>query len=149
MKYYKIILNSEIIGVATSNNYFRFQTKHSMLERANEDTVEYIESTKKLYHASWMQPIKTNLYQYELASIIEITEQEYNILAPISEPIPINEEDAPEEPIIEPVDPVEEITVEYVRNAKIAEMSYTCRTTIEAGFDLVLRNESHHFSLDT
>ena len=28
-------------------------------------------------------------------------------------------------------------------------MSYTCRTTIENGFDIELRNETHHFSLDT
>jgi hypothetical protein len=28
-------------------------------------------------------------------------------------------------------------------------MSYACRTTIEAGFDLELRGETKHFSLDT
>jgi len=32
---------------------------------------------------------------------------------------------------------------------KLKEMSATCRRVIEAGFDLELRGETHHFSLDT
>ena len=150
MKYYKIILNAQIVGVATSDQCFRFQAKHSMLELIPVTKAEYIKCSNTLYHAWWMEPIKTNIYQYQIADIIEIEEQEYNILAPISEngPIDINI-DAPEEPTIEPTDPIEGITVEYVRTAKLAEMSYACRTTIEAGFDLELRNEIHHFSLDT
>lgn len=149
MKYYKIIVNSQIIGVATSLNCFRFQAKHSMLERALDINAEYIKCSGTLYHAWWMKPIQTNTYQYENADILEIKEQEYNILAPISEPIPFDDS-VPEEPVIEPIiDPTEEITVEYVRNAKLQEMSYTCRITIENGFDIELRNETHHFSLDT
>ena len=149
MKYYKIILNAVIIGVCTSQKCFRFQQKHSMLERTNDINAEYIEYLNHLYHAQWMQPIKTNLYSYEIADVIEIEEQEYNILAPISEPIPISDEDIPEEPVIEPVDPAEEITIDYVRTAKLAEVSRACRETIEAGFDLILRGETYHFSLTT
>ena len=86
-----------------------------MLERTNHNSVEYIECSGRLFHATWMQPIKTNLYTYTIADVISIEEQEYNILAPISEPIPINEEEDSDEPIIEPVNPMEEITVDYVR----------------------------------
>ena len=152
MKYYKIIVNAQIIGVITSDKCFRFQDKHSTLERTVPEMTEYIECSGKLYHASWMQPIKTDLYSYTIADIIEIEEQEYNILDPISEPIPFNDdedEDEQEKPIIEPINPVEEITIEYVRQAKINEMSSSCHHIIEGGFDLELRNEIKHFSLTT
>lgn len=150
MTYYKIIINAQIIGVCTSEQCYRFQEKHAMLMRTITTKAEYIECSNILYHAWWMAPIKTDLYQYQIADVIEIEEQEYNILAPISEPIPVEEDDdTPEESVIEPVDPVEEITVEYVRNAQLQAMSYACRSAIEQGFDLVLRGETHHFSLTT
>ena len=150
MTYYKIILNAQIVGVATSESCFRFQEKHSMLLRTTVAKAEYIECANALYHALWMHPIKTDIYNYEIADIISIGEQEYNILAPVIEiePVPI-EDDEPEEPIVEPINPVNEITIEYVQQAKIKEMSAACRHTIEAGFDLVLRGATHHFSLDT
>lgn len=151
MKYYKIILDSKIIGVSTSNNCLRFQAKHKMLEHIGEEQAEYIECMNNLYHGQWMQPIKTDLYNYEIADIITIGEQEYNILVPAVEtaPVPIEEEEI-EEPIIEnPIELADEITLEYVRSAKINQMSMICRSTIEAGIDLELRGEIHHFSLDT
>ena len=150
MMYYKIIVDSQIIGVATTLQCFRFQEAHAMLQRTSDEKVEYIECSGTLYHAWWMRPIKTDLYEYQIADIMKIEEQEYNILAPISEPIPFdNDDDIPEEPVVEPVNPIEEITIDYVKQAKIAEMSATCRHIIENGFDLVLRNENHHFSLST
>jgi hypothetical protein len=36
-----------------------------------------------------------------------------------------------------------------MRDTKINQMSKACRTTIESGFDLDLRGETHHFSLTT
>jgi len=36
MKYYKVIVDSEIIGVGTSLNCLRFQAKNSILERVND-----------------------------------------------------------------------------------------------------------------
>lgn len=150
MKYYKIILNSQIVGVTTSDQCFRFQAKHSMLERTIYEKAEYIECSNALYHALWMQPIKTDLYNYEIADIISIGEQEFNILVPAVEtaPVPIVEE--VEEPIIEDyTNPVDTITLEYVRTSKINQMSTICNKTIESGFDLELRGEIHHFSLNT
>ena len=150
MTYYKLITNAQIIGVSTSEQCYCFQEKHTMLMRTIVSKAEYIECSEALYHAWWMAPIKTDLYQYQLVDVIEITEQEYNILAPISDPIPVeDDDDEPEDPVIEPVDPVEEITIDYVRTAKLAEMSRACRETIEAGFDLILRGETYHFSLTT
>jgi len=96
-----------------------------------------------------MQPIKTTNYTYELADIISIDEEEYNILVPAVENAPIEiEEEAPVETEASS-DPIDEATLEFVRTSKITEMSNTCRATIEGGFDLELRGEIHHFSLDT
>ena len=150
MKYYKIILNLQIIGVGTTNNCLRFQPKHSALLLTTDDNAEYIECNKHLYHAQWMKPIITNIYQYEIADVISIEEQEYNALAPAidGEPIWIDNEEV--EPVVVPeVNPAEEITIDFIRKAKIDEMSYACRTTIEAGIDIELRGETKHFSLDT
>ena len=149
MKYYKIIFDSNIIGVSTSDNCVRFQAKHAMLERVGDEQAEYIECAGKLYHAQWMQPIKTALYDYEIATVITIQEQEYNILVPAVETAPIPYEEVTEVVVPVMVNPLDEITLEYVRAAKINEMSQMCRRTIEEGFDLELRGENHHFSLDT
>ena len=151
MKYYKIILNNTIMGVSTSYDCLKFQMKHSMLERAIDEDAEYIRCANHLYHAQWMQTIKTNLYLYDVAEVISIEEQEYNILAPATEtaPIPV-EEDEEEEIVIPPAtNPIDEITLEYVREAKITKMSNTCRAIIEGGFDLELRDKVQHFSLTT
>lgn len=148
MKYYKIILDSNIIGVSTSDNCLRFQTKHEMLEHVGDEQAEYIECMSQLYHGQWMQPVKTDKYNYIIADVVSIGEQEYNILVPAVEtaPVPVEEE---EEEIVIPVDVSPDITLEYVRASKINEMSTVCHNTIENGFDLELRDEVHHFSLDT
>jgi len=39
--------------------------------------------------------------------------------------------------------------LEFVRSSKISIMSNACHKTIEQGFDLELRGETKHFSLDT
>jgi len=61
----------------------------------------------------------------------------------------IIDDDDYEEPTPDPVEPIPDITTEYVREGKIKEMSTMCRRTIENGFDLNLRGETHHFSLST
>lgn len=149
MTYYKIIINNQIIGVATSMNCLRFQNKHLTLERTVDDLAEYIECIDQLYHATWMAPIKTDIYHYTIAAIIEISQEEYTILVPAIEnnPIPIEENEEEEQPVISNDDP--DITVEFVRKAKINEMSRACNQIIEAGFDITLNENVEHFSLTT
>lgn len=148
MTYYKIIVNSQIVGVANSNNFFRYLSAHYMIERTNLQQAEYIETNNRLYHAQWMMPIQTDLFSYEVADIFAIEEEEYNILldAVANAPVEVIEEKAPID-IGAFSDPIDEMTLEYVRDSKIAEMSNACRATIEAGFDLALRGETYHFSL--
>lgn len=120
-----------------------------MLIRTIEDKAEYIECVNKLYHAGWMRPITTESYSYTRAVILEINEEEYNILIPASENSPIIIDDI-EEPIIpEIINPSDLITLEYVKESKINEMSRTCNQVIEAGFDIELGGKVEHFSLTT
>ena len=44
---------------------------------------------------------------------------------------------------------MEEVSLDFIRSSKIQEMSAACRSTIENGFDLELRGQQLHFSLDT
>ena len=98
-----------------------------------------------------MKPIPDNHRIFEHALITEISEEEYNIFIEAinkHEQIIIEDDEENEEPT--PIIPEEpDISLEFIRSSKLQEMSYTCRTTIEAGFDLELRGETHHFSLDT
>ena len=150
MKYYKIILNSQIVGVCNSNDCWRFQEKNGILQSASDEKMEYLQYNYVLYHAGWMNPIITNKYNYINATIITIEEQEYNTLAPAIEQAPIYIDNTEQSaPPVEPENPIEEITVEFMREAKINEMSSTCHNIIENGFDLELRGEIHHFSLTT
>ena len=146
MKYYKIIANSQIIGVSTSAHYLCEQEFNHTLVRTVLEWAQYIECEGQLYHAEWMRPVVSSR-AYNLASVLEITEEEYNILVPAvaNAPILIEEEEEIEIPVES--DPLDEMTLDFVRSSKINEMSHTCNRVIENGFDVEIQEEIHHFSL--
>lgn len=153
MKYFKIINNNIIIGAITSNDFMRYLPITDCFVRANEQTGEYATYGGNFYRSTWMQPIVQQANYIE-AQIITISEEEYNIYieALNSNETIINEEDEeeyPNEEIPEYVDPIDQLSLEFIRDSKLAEMSRACRLAIEAGFDLVLRGETCHFSLTT
>jgi hypothetical protein len=41
------------------------------------------------------------------------------------------------------------VTIDAMREMKLNSLSYTCRITIEQGFDTIIRGETKHFSLTT
>lgn len=146
MKYYKMIQDNEIIGAISSNNFIYYQPVTDCFLQCDEEKGEYITYKGKRYRSAWMSPIKMQL-NYTEVTLLEIPEEEYHIYEQAiknNETIVIVEEDEIEEIIDEP-----DISVEFVKESKLKEMSYQCRTTIEAGFDLELRGETKHFSLDT
>lgn len=154
MKYYKIIQDNNFIGVACSNDFKRYQLRHNCYVSATEAYGEFIGYNGKLYRSTWMPPVPNeSSASYEQAIIIEITEEEYNIYYEAienNEEIIINtDDDLNPVPVIIDIDPADDVSIEFVRSSKLNEMSYICRTTIEAGFDLELRGETHHFSLST
>ena len=146
MKYFKMIDNNTIIGVVSSNDFIRYQAFNDCFLHCDETTGEYISYNGKLYRSTWMQPIKLHQNYIELITL-EITKEEYDIFRAAidnNETIVIDGDN--DEPVEE-----EDISIEFefVRSSKIQEMSYECRKTIEAGFDLELQGAIHHFSLTT
>lgn len=149
MQYYKLISDNTIIGAITSNNFIYYSPVAQCYLRCQEDKGEYISYKGRLYRTTWMQPIAIQ-ETYISVQVEQIGFEEYNaIKAAIdnNEVIEIEEEEIEEPEVIDEVE--EDMTLEFIRTSKINEMSYTCRMTIEAGFDLELRGEMHHFSLNT
>jgi hypothetical protein len=86
---------------------------------------------------------------YVVADVIRIEEDEYNCLLSAiesNEEIKFAEELVVEyEPV---VDEVEELTVDYIRSAKLAELKYECNKAITEGFDMELCDGgTRHFTL--
>lgn len=151
MTYYKVINDTEFIGIGSTYDLREYQNKHNILLISNEDNAEYIQINNILYRDDWFKtPVNTHI-QYQNAKIIVIPEEEYQQL---SEAIDKNEEilitvqdgfiqDEPEQIPVE-----ETVTIDYLKTQKIKEMSYICNQTITNGFDIELSDRKvHHFSL--
>ena len=147
MKYYKIIKNKEFIGVGTTLNLRRFQKKHQIILICDETQVQYIQLDDVLYRANWMWPETTDSVKYEIADVIRIEKDEYDLLLNAVE---TNEKDVnEEEPVVEVEHiVVEEPTIDYVRTSKILELKRDCNKTITDGIDIKLSDgETRHFSM--
>lgn len=154
MKYYKIILDNNFIGVVSSENFRKYNKDSGFLLRSNELDGEYVRYEDLLYRDFWMSEISTTLFTYINAQITEITSEEYQTIISLEDNteeivrlITPEEETISEE--IEEVEITPDITIEYVRTTKLKQLSAQCRLIIENGFDLELRGKNHHFSLDT
>lgn len=148
MQYYKIILENTIIGAITSNNFIYYSPVAQCYLRCDENKGEYISYKGQLYRTTWMRPIVIQ-EEYIEVQVSEISQAEYQLLeqAIINNEIIEAENDEPVEEIA--IEPEDDEVLDFIKESKIKEMSYICRQTIEAGFDLELRGEMHHFSLDT
>ena len=147
MKYYKIIKNKEFIGVGTTLNLRRFQNKHQIILICDETQVQYIQLGDVLYRANWMWPEVTDSIKYEIADVIRIEKDEYDLLL---QAVETNEEIVIEEdPIVEIESVVvEEPTIDYVRSSKIAKLKSDCNKAITNGVDVKLSDgETRHFSM--
>lgn len=152
MKYYKVIIDNEFIGVGTTYDLRKFQLKHNILLVADDNTAQYIQIDNKLYRDNWFKSLITDALQYKMSTISIIDENEYQQL---SETINKNEEiiiETEESGILSlnnnVIDKEEKITIEYLKSKKIKEMSYMCNQTIINGFDVALSdNKQYHFSL--
>ena len=147
MKYYKIIKNKEFIGVGTTLNLRRFQTKHQTILVCVDTQVQYIQLGDVLYRANWMWPETTDSVKYEIADVIRIEKNEYDLLL---KSVETNEEVLiQEEPIVEEKQIiVEEPTIDYVRISKISELKRDCNKAIVNGIDIKLSDgETRHFSM--
>lgn len=151
MKYYKLVLDNEIVGIADSNSFIKFSPKTRSFLRANEETGEFINWNGAFYRDTWMQPIVFSI-PYISVQALNINEEEYNAFAQAfetNETIHYEREEQEQQETIPFVNPIDLASVEYIKEAKINEMNLACRHTIEAGFDLEIRGATRHFSLTT
>lgn len=150
MKYFKMIKDNSFIGAIHSGQFVAQSPDRQKLFYANELTGQFVSYQGTLYRDYWMVAIENPLFPFEIVTITEITEEEYiAIMEAIhnNETIDIDDDDE-EEPIVVPVEEDDpDYTLEFIRSSKLLEMSQACRHTIEEGFDLELRGETHHFSL--
>lgn len=147
MKYYKIIKNKEFIGVGSTLNLRRFQTKHQIILMCDEAEVQYIQLDDVFYRADWMWPENTDSVKYEIADVIRIEKDEYDLLLNAVE---TNEEITIEEKPFVEVEPVivEEPTIDFIRASKISELKHNCNKAITNGVDIKLSDgETRHFSM--
>lgn len=153
MNYYKLINGTNFVGIATQHSFREYQQKHGIVLACNAERAQYIQCNENFYRADWMVPTTTDSIIFDMAEIIEIDEEEYNTLYDAIEngkeisPEPDEDTGLPEVPV---VDAIEEVTVDYLKSAKIAEMSSVCNKTITSGFDVILSDKNtYHFSLTT
>lgn len=151
MKYYKLIGNGEFIGVATSDDFRKYQSKHRIILICNEDSAQYVQVNEKLYRDNWLSPVSTESIGYEEANVIAIDKDEYDALyeaMETGEEIKLVDEEHDVQEEMPQIAPEEEVTIEYLKNSKINEMSIACNKAITNGFDVVLSDgETYHFSL--
>lgn len=152
MQYYKIIQDDTIIGVITSNDFIRYSDAINAFIGATPEEADLAEYKNKTYRARWMKPMNSNItILYTVVQIIEITQEEYNIIADAirKDEIIVIEEDEEPTPYIVPVEEREDYTLDFIRESKLNEMSHACRTAIESGIDFQVHGTTKHFSLTT
>ena len=152
MQYYKIFVNDTFMGIANSLSFRCFQKKHQSLLVCDIKQAQYIQCEENLYHANWMHAPVTDKFAYSEAQIFSINEDEYKLLNTAKEeeieffPEPVSV--FIEEKWQQPIDPIEALTVDYVKNSRISKMSQACHKAIENGIDITLWDGyTHHFSL--
>ena len=153
MNYYKLISGTNFVGIATQHNFREFQHKHSIILACDEERAQYVQCGDLFYRADWMVPVTTDKVSYETVELVRIEKDEYDILlAAVEKGEEIEIEQEQNEPVEETpvVDPIEEVTLDYLKEAKINEMSYVCNQIITNGFDVILSDSNqYHFSLTT
>lgn len=152
--FYKIIKSENIIGVISDNDFRRYQPRHRSVLFSDIENAQFVEYKDKYYRDNWLRIIDASSVECEDATIIEIEQSEYDELAEAletNEQIAVEEEPLIEEPQIEEILPTDEntqITIEYLKQFKINQMSKYCHDTITNGVDVVFSDgKTHHFSL--
>ena len=150
MKYFKMILNDEIIGAISSDNFICYIPGCGFMQ-TTEEYGEYVDYKHQLYRSTWMTA-PTREKEFTEVVIMSIPEDEYKTYVKAFESEQVNVLPIVREPItvVElPPDPNERASVEFLRTAKLKEISNMCHQTIEEGFDFEVKDEIKHFSLDT
>lgn len=119
VNYFKLINGRNFVGVASSLDFLKFQQKHRLLLLSDIEQGQYISVDGTLYRDVWMAPVTDDIITYEVVSVIEINEDEYNVLRESVAPgddigdvedVEENINEEPEEPNEQPSDETSEET---------------------------------------
>lgn len=151
MDYYKLIDSQNIVGVIDSDCFRKYQKAHHIILYSNVENAQLVQYKDDYYKDDWLRPLYADV-EFHWVKIIKITEEEYNALAEAIEngEAPVEEiiepiEQTPDEPIVNPDD---ELTLDFIKESKINQMSKVCHDTITAGVTVALSDGYlHHFSL--
>lgn len=153
MKYFKIITDNKFIGVVCSIDFKAYNPISKLILLSDENNGQFVRYNNTLYRDYWMKPITGYNKPYVQANIIEIEKDEYLTFLKIIEDGGNIEDSSiitPIEPVIPEPDVISGLTLEYVTNVKLQELSKICNKTIENGVDVTLLDgKTHHFSLTT
>lgn len=149
-EWFKVIKDGKFVGAVTEQSFARYSERSGRVHICKAIEGEYVVVNDRYFHDDWMLPVNPKSYMdYEEATVVSIGEKEYNILVAGEEP-PVKNEivKIPAEEISKKVSETDEVTVEFIREKKLKELSATCEKAIEDGFSLVLSDgASHHFSM--
>lgn len=141
--YYKVIGDGTVLDVLKNPRYVTYQERNKLIVLCNRNGARGVLSTdgSTVWHVvGWKEIPHSDITSVHL---VEIDEDEYEILksAIDSKETPPQDDD---QIVIEP----SEITLEYVKEKKIAKMKSACEKTIVSGVDVVFGDgKSHHFDL--
>lgn len=151
MRYFKILDNSEYIGVASSDNFRKYQKTNNIMIGCDDSDIEYIQYDETFYHDVWMKAkefLPSDRFNCADAYVIEITEEEYTALNNAKENKEMVEQllEPQKEEKVEEIDPAE---LTYVKEAKIQKLRTDCQNAIVSGVDIEFADNSiQHFSME-
>lgn len=141
--YYKVIGDGTVLDVLKNPQYVTYQERNKLIVLCSRNGARGVLSTdgSTVWHVAGWKDIP--LPDVISAQLIEIDEEEYEILkSAIGSEDKTHEDNTQSEP--EP----SEVTLEYVKEKKIARMKVTCEETIIGGVDVVFSDGlKHHFDL--
>lgn len=142
--FYKVMKDSEFIGVGSSNDLRVYQPKLGQMVVSALSSATLIKIDDVYYHDSWMVPIWNPIVPYEEATITEIPEEEFRALESAQNVEEVLEQFEPPE---EEIDQSLMDEIEYIRSMKIKEMRLACENAITNGVDKADANGNiHHYS---
>lgn len=140
--YYKVIGDGTVLDVLKQPQYVTYQERNKLIVLCQRNGARGVLSTdgSTVWHVvGWKEIPLPDVISVHL---VEVDEEEYEILKSA-----IGTEDEPpqdDQTVIEP----SEVTLEYVKEKKIAKMKSACEETIVGGVNVVFGDgKTHHFDL--
>lgn len=141
--YYKVIGDGTVLDVLKNPQYVTYQERNKLIVLCSRNGARGVLSTdgSTVWHiVGWKEIPLPDIIS---AHLVEIDEEEYEILKSA-----IGSEDKPSEENSQTELEPSEITLEYIKERKIAKMKAVCEETIVGGVDVVFSDGlKHHFDL--